>query len=389
MISVEEALDRIFSLVTPLSTESVPLRQAAGRVLAAPVTAAVDQPPFAASIMDGYAICDHASAGDSFQVVGESAAGERFIGNLGTGQAVRIFTGAPVPDGAIRVVIQEDVLREGSRITLLDEADQSPYIRPAGADFKAGEAIEAPLVITPSHVALFASMNASHVTVACRPDVAIIATGDELVQPGEMPRPDQIIASNALGLAAMLEGVGATPRLLPIAADTTEALHSAFDLAEGADLVITIGGASVGDRDLVAQVAIERGAEMALHRVAMRPGKPLMAGMVGGAVMIGLPGNPVSSMVCGHIFILPALRKMLGLPAVATPRKRATLGKAMPPNGPREHYLRAHREGTTVTPYERQDSALLSVLAAANALIVRPPSAEAAAKGSPVEIVDL
>ena len=259
MISVEEALDRIFSLVTPLSTESVPLRQAAGRVLAAPVTAAVDQPPFAASIMDGYAICDHASAGDSFQVVGESAAGERFIGNLGTGQAVRIFTGAPVPDGAIRVVIQEDVLREGSRITLLDEADQSPYIRPAGADFKAGEAIEAPLVITPSHVALFASMNASHVTVACRPDVAIIATGDELVQPGEMPRPDQIIASNALGLAAMLEGVGATPRLLPIAADTTEALHSAFDLAEGADLVITIGGASVGDRDLVAQVAIERG----------------------------------------------------------------------------------------------------------------------------------
>ncbi|NKB27301.1 MAG: molybdopterin molybdenumtransferase MoeA [Rhodobacteraceae bacterium] len=389
MLSVEAALHRIFDLVSPLNGEAVPLRHAAGRVLAQPVVASADQPPFAASIMDGYAICGRASPGDQFDVIGESAAGQRFEGGISPGQAVRIFTGAPVPTGAESVVIQEDTRRSGDRIIIGDSPESATYIRPAGADFRKGEAINPPLVITPSHVALFAAMNAPHIIATRRPDVAIIATGDELVQPGETPQPDQIIASNALGLAAMLDGAGAIARLLPIARDTPDALHTAFELARGADMVVTIGGASVGERDLVAPVAQDRGADMALHKIAMRPGKPLMAGRLDGAVMIGLPGNPVSSMVCGNIFILPAIRKMLGLPAQALARRHATLASDLPKNGPREHYMRARSDQGRVTPFECQDSALLSVLATADCLIVQPPGASPAQAGDLVEVVDL
>jgi molybdopterin molybdotransferase len=389
MISVEEALKRIFALTRPPETEITPLRNAVGRVLAAPVVAATAQPPFAASIMDGYAICDHATPGDTFDVVGESAAGAAFAGEMSSGQAVRIFTGAPVPQNAIRVIIQEDVDRIDSRIHLRSQLDGATYIRAVGADFHAGTQLNAPFVITPAHVALFAAMNAPDVTVSRRPDVAIIATGDELVQPGEVTAPDQIIASNALGLSAMLDQAGAVPRILPIARDSTESLHACLDLAIGADLVITIGGASVGDHDLVARVVVERGAEMALHKVAMRPGKPLMAGLLSKSIMVGLPGNPVSSMVCGHVFILPLIRKMLGLPGVPMRRRSAKLTRDMPQNGPREHYARARTDGGTVTPCAHQDSALLGVLASADALIVRPPNAPAIAIGDRVEVLDI
>ncbi|WP_298494188.1 gephyrin-like molybdotransferase Glp [uncultured Maritimibacter sp.] len=385
MISVEEALGRILDLITPLSTETVSLAHAAGRTLAEPVVATRDQPPFAASAMDGYAVKDLEVEPDAlFKVIGEARAGERFEGRVGSGQAVRIFTGAPVPEGADHVVIQEDVTLRGSLISLHRNLSSGPNIRPAGNDFRVGGTVAAPRVLTPKDVALIASMNVPAVTVTRRPDVAIIATGDELVMPGEVPGPDQIVASNSFGLKAMLDAAGANARLLPIARDTRESLATVFGLASGADLIITIGGASVGDHDLVGQVAAELGMEQAFYKVAMRPGKPLMAGRMGKTPMIGLPGNPVSALVCGTVFVLPALRRLLGQTEVETPELTATLTAPLEANGPRQHYMRAVRDADGIAAMDRQDSALLSVLATANALIVRPPNDPARAAGEPV-----
>ncbi|CAN0577420.1 unnamed protein product, partial [Laminaria digitata] len=237
-----------------LPVETVPLVQAAGRVLARPVTARRDQPPFAASAMDGYAVPE-AAPGQRFTVIGESAAGKRFDGSVGTGQAVRIFTGAPVPQGATRIIIQEDVTRDGDTITLNTDLDENPYIRSAGTDFRIGQTVDAPKRLTPQVVALLAAMNIAEVPVTRRPRVALISTGNELVMPGDTPGPDQIIASNTFGLHALLRDLGAEARILPIARDTNASLIHGFSLVEDADLVITIGGASVGDHDLVAQVA--------------------------------------------------------------------------------------------------------------------------------------
>lgn len=373
MITVDEALAHIFALVGPLETETVPLRQATGRVLAAPVAATRDQPPFAASAMDGYGVAaEDVAPGARFRVVGEAAAGRGFPGAVGPGEAVRIFTGAPIPDGVDRVVIQEDVTASGTGITLNEGLDAGPYIRPAGADFRAGDTLDAPRRLGPAEIALLAAMNVAEVPVRRRPEVALIATGDELVMPGEDPGPDQIVASNIFGLAAMVEGAGGIARIPPIARDTEAALGTAFDLAAGADLVVSIGGASVGDHDLVGKVAAERGMDRAFYRIAMRPGKPLMAGRLDGMAMLGLPGNPVSAMVCGAVFMVPALRAMLGFPAAPTPRQSAPLAAPIGPNGPREHYMRARYEGGALTVFTRQDSALLSVLASANALVIRP-----------------
>ncbi len=373
MISVDQALERIFNLLSVLPTETVALADAAGRVLAEPATAGRDQPPFAASAMDGYAVrAEDAQPGGSLTVIGESAAGHGFSGTVRNGQAVRIFTGAPVPEGATRVVIQEDVTREFDSITLHDKLDPASNIRRAGADFAKGAKLSAPRRLSPSDLALLASMNFATLPVARRPVVALIATGDELVMPGEEPGPDQIIASNTFGLKALVEAEGAVARLLPIARDTAASLRTAFELAKGADLIVTIGGASVGDHDIVGDVAAELGMEQVFYKVAMRPGKPLMAGRMGDAALIGLPGNPVSAMVCGHVFLLPAIRALLGLARAATPRQHATLGCAIAANGPREHYMRARVEDGRITPHERQDSSLLTVLAEANALLVRP-----------------
>ncbi|MCV2880869.1 gephyrin-like molybdotransferase Glp [Actibacterium sp. XHP0104] len=375
MISVNDALTRIFDLVTPTGVETVPLAQAAGRVLAEPVTARRDQPPFAASAMDGYALNSvEAEVDAQLMVIGTSAAGHGFDGKIGPGQTVRIFTGAPMPQGADRVILQEDVTVSGSIITLNHGLDVGPHVRPAGADFRVGDQLKAPRLLTPADLALLASMNIADVPVRRRPVVAIIATGDELVMPGEEPGPAQIIASNGFGLKALVEQAGAEARLLPIARDTEAALRAVFKLAEGADMILTIGGASVGDHDIVAPVAAELGMEQAFYKVAMRPGKPLMAGQMGGAVMVGLPGNPVSSMVCGHIFVLPAIRAMLGLHARPAPRAQATLAADLRENGPREHYMRARLCDGRVTPFDSQDSALLTILSEANALIVRPPN---------------
>lgn len=389
MISTAEALAHCLALVRPLGSETVPLTLAGGRVLAEGFSAKRDQPPFPASAMDGYALTD-AAPGKRYHVVGESAAGHGWTGELAAGQALRIFTGAPVPTGADRVVIQEDVVRDGDHVQLGDNLDKGTHIRPDGADFRVGQiGAEAGTKATPATVALAASMGHSGLMVAKRPDVAIIATGDELVPPGTAPGPDQIIASNSYGLKAMAEAAGATARLLPIAQDTTESLTAVFELARDADLIVTIGGASVGDHDLVGPTAEGLGMTRAFYKIAMRPGKPLMAGRLGGAVMLGLPGNPVSSMVCGQIFMVPMIAAMMGQPAAAATRHQATLTHGMAANGPREHYMRAEVRDGKITPVDNQDSALLTRLAAANALLVRAPHDPEQPAGATVEYIQL
>ncbi|MCV6586854.1 MAG: molybdopterin molybdotransferase MoeA [Marinibacterium sp.] len=390
MISVAEARAALFALAPDLGDETVPLAEAAGRVLSAPVAARRDQPPFAASAMDGYALKGvEADEHAQFKVIGEAAAGHGFEGRVGAGQAVRIFTGAPVPEGADFVVIQEDTSRAGDVITLISAPGSGSNIRPAAGDFAAGTVLDAPRLLRAADIALLAAMNVDRVTVRRKPVVALISTGDELVMPGEAPGPDQIIVSNTFGLAALLEAAGCTARMLPIARDTRDSLRTVFDLARGADLIVTIGGASVGDHDLVADVAAELGMEQSFYKVAMRPGKPLMAGRLGDTPMVGLPGNPVSAMVCGHVFVLPMLRAALGLGASAPEARSAPLAHPLPENGPREHYMRAKIGPQGLDVADNQDSSLLTVLARADALVIRPPHDPARAAGDVVRYLPL
>ncbi|WP_126976745.1 molybdopterin molybdotransferase MoeA [Frigidibacter oleivorans] len=395
MIPVEEALARVLALAGPLPSETVPLRQAAGRVLAEPALARRDQPPFAASAMDGYAIreADH-RPGTVLRIAGEAGAGHAHAGKVESGCAVRIFTGAPVPEGADRVVLQEDVTRDGDRITLGDRLEAATHIRAPGQDFRAGEAIRPPRRLRPVDLALAAAMNLPDLRVHRRPEVALIATGDELVMPGEDPRPDQIVASNSFALAAMAEAAGAAVRMLPIARDSEDSLRHSFALAEGADVIVTIGGASVGDHDLVGKVAGDLGLDLAFWKIAMRPGKPLMAGRIGGAAMLGLPGNPVSAIVCGHLFLLPLLAALQGLPG-RVETQRGIAATDLDANGPRAHYMRAERLDDPAAPLPRlrpfasQDSARLTLMAEAGALLIRPPHDPARPAGSAVEFIAL
>jgi molybdopterin molybdotransferase len=389
MISVEEALRHCLALVAPLDTESVPLAQAAGRWMRAPARATRDQPPFAASAMDGYAVAGDPGPDDNFLIIGEAGAGHAFAGRVGQGQAVRIFTGAPVPEGATRVIIQEDVVRIDDRILLKEGLDTARHVRPQGQDFRAGDSLS-PRRLRPNDLALLAAMNSPAVTVTRKPVVALIATGDELVMPGEDPAPDQIIASNSFALKALVEAEGGEARLLPIARDNEAELATVLGLAEGADLIVTIGGASVGDHDLVGKAA---GLDRSFWKIAMRPGKPLMAGRLNGTPMLGLPGNPVSAIVCGHLFLLPMVRAMLGQPDPAPLPRRARLAVDLPENGPRAHYMRARltpADGLPdITPFDRQDSALLSILGQADALLIRPVGDAARGKGTMVDYLPL
>lgn len=395
MISVAQAQTLCLALVRPSPPETVALAQAAGRVLAADMRAGRAQPPFAASAMDGYALrTEDCTPGNTLRVVGEAAAGHAWAGQIRAGEAVRIFTGAPVPEGATQVVIQEDVQRLGDRITLSDTLDPGTNIRPQGADFASDFTLSAPRRLGPPELALLAAMNAGHVPVTRRPVVAIIATGDELVMPGEAPRPDQIIASNLFALKAMIDAAGGHTRLLPIARDTEASLMTVYEMAMDADLVVTIGGASVGDHDLVAQVAARFGLTQSFYKIAMRPGKPLIAGaFADGTPYLGLPGNPVSAIVCGHLFLLPMLRAMLGLQEVLPPLLHARLTADVAGNGPRAHYMRARLsdgpDGRLVTAFDRQDSSLLTVLSEANALLLRPPHDGAQSAGALVEVLPL
>ncbi|MCE5971976.1 molybdopterin molybdotransferase MoeA [Sinirhodobacter sp. WL0062] len=393
MISVEEALAKVLELVQLLRTETIPLRKGLGRVMAAPVAAALTQPPFAASAMDGYwlAAADH-RPGATLRVEGEAAAGRGFDGALAPGQAVRIFTGAPVPAEGGVVVLQEDVSRDGDILTLPERLSDNRNIRPRGQDFAEGTPYFPRHRLTARDLGLMAAMNVAELTVYRRPVVAIIATGDELVMPGETPGPDQIICSNNFVLAALSEAAGAEVRMLPIAADNEASLRMVFSLAEGADLIVTSGGASVGEHDLVGKVAADLGLERAFWKIAMRPGKPLMAGRMGNAAMLGLPGNPVSATVCAKLFLEPMLAALQGLPAAHDVRQ-AILGADTGPTGPRTHYMRARLAPgaglPTITPFGSQDSALLGILAEADALLIRPLGDGARRTGETVDYIPL
>ncbi len=390
MISVKEAQAHLFDLTTPLSTEIVRLEHACGRVLSKDVVADRDQPPFASSAMDGYAIARKVVAvGDIFHIIGEAAAGHRFERPISADQAVRIFTGAPVPEGTQRILIQEDVERDRDKIAVGNDLDPNLYIRPSGGDFKVGHVVKAGIILQPSNIALLAAMNTCLVKIVKKPVVALISTGDELVMPGETPLSDQIIASNTYGLAALLENNGAEARIFPIARDTLTSLQYVFDLAQDADLIVTIGGASVGDHDLVAEASANLGMQQSFYKVAMRPGKPLMAGKIHNRAIVGLPGNPVSAMVCGHVFLVPMIKKLLGLSNVLPETYETVLLNDVEANRARTHYCRAVLSSDGIRVAEQQDSSLLSVLVNANALAIREPNAPPAKAGEPIKYMQL
>lgn len=390
MISVEVALAHVLGLCTALPSEIIPLRSALGRRLSQPVIAQITQPPFDVSAMDGYAITGPATPGAQHVIVGEAAAGRAFAGQIAPGQAVRIFTGAPLPQGATHVAIQEDVTRDDDHITIGPNPDSARHIRPRGQDFAFGQSFAAKR-LGPADLGLLAAMNIAQVPVFRRPVVAILSTGDELVEPGQSPGPDQIIASSALALAALIEQSGGAARILPIAPDRLDALRAMLELTEGADLIVTLGGASVGDHDLIGRHAGDLGLDLAFWKIALRPGKPMMAGRRGQTPLLGLPGNPVSAYVCAVLFLLPMLRALQGDPAPVSPPQMAVAGCDLAPNGPRRHFMRAvfAAETGAITPLPSQDSALTLALATANALLIRPEGDGPIKAGSPVPYLPL
>lgn len=397
LIPVEEARARILDALAPVPAETIGLDRAVGRVLAADATARRTQPPGALSAMDGYALraADVAQVPVRLEVIGEAAAGSAFAGRIEPGQAVRIFTGAPLPAGADAVVIQEDTTGENGWVEVHATVAPGRHVRPEGIDFRAGDVgLCAGTLLTPQDIALAAAMNLPWLSVRRRPRVALLSTGDELVRPGEPIGPDQIVSANAPALAALVRAAGGEPLDLGIAPDRPEAIRDHARGAAGADLLVTIGGASVGAHDLVQPALAEMGLAVAFWRIAMRPGKPLMFGRLGAIPVLGLPGNPVSALVCALVFLRPALWRLLGRSDAAEICESALLGRDLPANDRRQDYLRARRtrdaQGrAVVTPCELQDSSVLSVLAAADCLLIRPPHAPAAAAGSAVPILPL
>ncbi len=399
LISVEEALARVLASVTaPLLGEQVALENALGRTLAEDLRALRTQPPFANSAMDGYALAaaDTAPVPARLKVIGESAAGRAFEGRIKSGEAIRIFTGAPMPDGADAVVIQEHAIRDGDELVVNAREVPGRNVRRAGIDFREGEPLLAGRRLTPRDVALAAAANHAALSVRRRPRVAILATGDELVRPGAARGPAQIVASNNYAVAGVVATVGGEAVDLGIAADDKEALAQSFVRAMEmkADVLVTLGGASVGDYDLVQQALIESGLELGFWRIAMRPGKPLMQGRLGEMKVLGLPGNPVSSVVCAILFLRPLLLALLGDPnAAADMSEPARLGADVGENDLRQDYLRAtlaEEDGAwRATPVESQDSSLVKLLAKSQCLIIRKPHAPAARRGEECRIIKL
>lgn len=394
LLPVASALEQILSGIGSPAEEMVSVFAADGRVLTRDLVAMFTQPPFAASAMDGYAVYgqDAAPVGARWTVVGESAAGRGFAGRVGPGEAVRIFTGAPVPADCETVVIQEDVARDGDVIVATDATASGANIRRAGNDFAQDDVLlRRGHRLDPHALTLAAAMGHGEVPVARRPVVAILATGDELVPPGARPGPDQIVSSNPAGIAALVTRAGGVPLQLGIVADRMDELRAAIAQARGADILITIGGASVGDHDLVGPALKEEGIDLAFWKVAIRPGKPLMFGRLDRTRVMGLPGNPVSALITARVFLVPLIHALLGIEPGARDLETAILTQPLEANGPRLHLMRAKlgRDASgvlTVTPMPSQDSSLLSALVEADCLIWREPDAALAAAGDAVRI---
>ena len=396
LISVEDAVTLVLQVALALPAEAAPLHDAAWRVLADDVVALRTQPPFNAAAMDGYAVCDvDARQGAEMTVIGESAAGRAFGGTVASGQAVRIFTGAPVPEGAGTVVMQEDVTLSGNGLICIDTPVQAGrHVRKRGLDFAEGRTLLARgTFLDAANLSLAAAGGHANLPVVRRVRLAILATGDELVLPGLVPGPDQIVASNGFGIAALARKAGAEVVDLGIVPDDHALIRSAVSqaFADGADVLVTLGGASVGDHDLIKPVLADLGVPLGFWQIAMRPGKPLMHGRYGDAHVLGLPGNPVSSLVCAHLFLLPLIARLSGR-SYAAPLATARLGKPMRANDQRQDYVRARLEHKadgylSAVPFDIQDSSMLSVLAASDCLILRPPHAAAAASGDETQVL--
>jgi molybdopterin molybdotransferase len=391
MISFEQALSKILYLADKIDFEEVKLEESYSRVLAHDSISSRDQPPFDASAMDGYALnkIDKLPS-KKLSIIGKVAAGNSFEGTVGKGQAVRVFTGAPMPKGTNSVLIQEDAEELENFITINQIVEKKDFVRKKGCDYKSGEILlQKGKILTSFDIALLASMNFPLLKVTKQPRVSIISTGDELVFPGNLPDSNQIVASNTYGLKALLTKWGATSHILPIARDNISSLEKAIDLAIPADLVITIGGASVGDHDYVNKVFNKINVKHSFYKVAMRPGKPILAGKNNNTIFVGLPGNPVSALVCAQLLLKPLIGKMLGTSELNNIEKKASLQNDLPKNGGRKHFMRAFFNNGYLEVSQKQDSSLLNVLQKANALVIRKPNEPPAKKGDLISYLDL
>ena len=391
MISFEHALSKLLFLANKIDVEEVNLEEAYSRILANDAISSRDQPPFDASSMDGYALKKiDKFPNKKLSVVGKVAAGNSFKGTIEKGEAVRIFTGAPIPSGANSILIQEDAEELDSFIRIRQKVEKNDFIRKKGCDYKAGKILlKKGKILRSFDIALLASMNIPLLKVTRRPRVSIISTGDELVAPGNLPNNNQIVASNTYGLKALLNKWGATSHILPIARDNKTSLEKALDLAVPADLVITIGGASVGDHDYVSEVFNKIKVKHSFYKVAMRPGKPILAGKNNNTIFVGLPGNPVSALVCAHLFLKPLIGKMLGTNELNNIEKKGLLQNDLPRNAVRKHFMRAFLKNGQLLVSKKQDSSLLSVLQKANALVIRQPNEPSAKKGDLITYIKL
>ncbi|MDE0045324.1 MAG: molybdopterin molybdotransferase MoeA [bacterium] len=397
MISVDEAGARIRRNLARVPFEEVTLSQSAGRVLAVDVVSAVTKPPAAVSSMDGYAVraVDVSTVPTTLDIVGEAPAGHALTGTIGPGEAVRIFTGGVLPVGADSVVIQENTVRDGSRVIVQESVHEGRFVRQRGLDFAQGDAAGlAGRLLGPREIGLIASMNASWVQVARRPRIAIMGTGDELVRPGDVPRSDQVVSSNSLVLGALVTQAGGEAVSLGIARDNRQSILDCLRHAAGSDMLVVTGGMSVGEHDLVRKVMEDQGMDLDFWKVAMRPGKPLAFGLLGSMPVLGFPGNPVSTLVCGHLFLRPAIHTMLGRVDGDIGKEPAITTTDLAANDERQDYLRAtHTRNASgqidVTAFDRQDSSMVAVLASASCFIIRAPHAPAVPAGGQVTILRL
>lgn len=400
LLRIQDALELVMTSVSPVEGETIAISNAMGRILVTDITSRLTHPPFNASSMDGYAVksADLKSLPMDLSLVGEAAAGHGYAGEVKIGQSVRIFTGAPLPDGTDTVIAQEDTKSDGSNVRIEPGADTrlGNYVRPKGMDFSAGEKLLLKgRFLTARDLTLAAAMGHGKVVVRKRPLVAVLATGNELVEPGEIPGTDQIISSIPMGLAGLITKAGGQAHLLGIAPDNLTTLKEKLEGAQGVHVFVTIGGASVGKHDLVQFALKSQGIALDFWKVAMRPGKPLMFGRLRNMRVLGLPGNPVSALICARVFLVPLIRGLLDQHMPLNEYRPGILDSFVQSNGPRQHYMRAETvnidpEGRPIVrAFDSQDSSLMSLLAQADSLIVRPPYAPEAQPGTSVDILPL